>query len=103
MIADRQASQSKPTTLLRQVVQTYLGEKKTKLRHRIYEEVKRHLEKMWKPLHKHSISAITRADIVVASTNWSTTAVRLPPTGKDLTLRTVCFGHRGRLRKGWRE
>src|SRR5262249_2269138 len=64
VIAERQAAHGKPTILLGQVVRTYLAVKKTKLRPRSYQEVKRHLEMAWTPLHKHSITDITRADIL---------------------------------------
>ena len=65
LIADKKTAESKSTTVtLGQTIPTYLALRKNELRARSYEEVRRHLEKAWKPLHKRAMDAIPRADIV---------------------------------------
>ena len=65
LIAEKKAAEDKPkVATLGQVVPGYLAVKKPDLRARSYLEVKRHLEKAWKPLHKHAVDAISRAEIV---------------------------------------
>jgi integrase len=65
VIAEKRAAQNKAGQVtLGEIVPKYLAGKKVELRARSYAEVSRHINKAWKPLHKHSIAAITRADIV---------------------------------------
>ena len=59
----RQAEAKQAENTLGIVVKKYLAVRATELRHRSFLEVKRHLEKQWKPLHARPIHNITRDDI----------------------------------------
>ena len=59
----REAEPKQAENTLGIVVKKYLAVRATELRHRSFLEVKRHLEKQWKPLHARPIHNITRDDI----------------------------------------
>jgi integrase len=65
IIAEKEAAKGKPAiTALGDIVQKYLTVREGEFRPKSYSEVKRYLEKSWKPLHKRAVGSITRADIV---------------------------------------
>ena len=64
VVADKIAAASKRSGPLSEVVGTYLDDRQPKLRPRYFAEIKRQLERDWKPLHSRSVDAIARADVV---------------------------------------
>jgi hypothetical protein len=58
------AAAAKTSVSLGQLVRRYLEEREPNWRPRYYAEVKRQLEKYWKPLHGLGIEAITRQTVV---------------------------------------
>lgn len=46
------------------LVPTYLEKREAEMRPRSHAEIKRHLEADWKPLHRYSVDAIKRGDVV---------------------------------------
>jgi hypothetical protein len=63
--AEREAAKGKPaSTPLGVIVEKYLVARKEEFRPKSYSEVKRYLERAWKPLHKRAVGAVVRADIV---------------------------------------
>lgn len=59
--AERQEAQAQRSLTLRKVIERYLSVSETRLKHRSYEEVKRHLEKHWAPLHELPIQHLNRS------------------------------------------
>jgi integrase len=49
---------------LGEIVEKYLAAREDEFRPKSYSEVKRYLERSWKPLHKRAVGTIVRADIV---------------------------------------
>jgi integrase len=49
---------------LGELTETYLAEREDELRPRTHTEYARHLRSHWKPLHKHTVAEISRADVV---------------------------------------
>jgi integrase len=58
---EEEAKQAENT--LGKAIEKYLTARETELRPRSYQEVKRHLDKHWQPLHARPIRGITRDDI----------------------------------------
>jgi integrase len=64
------------------LIEQYLAKRKGELKPRSYEEVERHLQKHWAPLHKRDLKNIARADLVkivddVAKSSGKTAADRI--------------------------
>jgi integrase len=73
VVADREAAKAakakeekRAGNTLGVVIEKYLAARETELRPRSFLEVKRHLEKHWKPLHGRPIHSIARDDITDA-------------------------------------
>ena len=73
VVADKRAAQAKARAeresvrnrkTLGDLVPAYLETRRTKLRHRTYLEIERHLSKHWSPLHRLDVKAVTRSDIL---------------------------------------
>jgi integrase len=62
--AEKRAAAGKRTITLAQGVSLYLKDREPNLRPRYFAEIKRQLEKDWKPLHKKLADAITRQDVI---------------------------------------
>jgi integrase len=60
----KRAAAGKHTVALREAISRYLDEREPKLRPRYYAEIKRHLERDWKPLHRQAVDAVTRQAVV---------------------------------------
>ena len=63
-VAEKRAAASVRSITLGALVGDYLEQRQPKLRPRYYAEIKRQLERDWRPLHGHVVSAITRQEIV---------------------------------------
>jgi integrase len=63
-VAEKRAAANVRTVTLGTLVADYLTTREPKLRPRYYAEIKRQLERDWRPLHGHVVSAITRQEIV---------------------------------------
>ena len=63
-VAEKRAAASVRSVTLGALVVDYLAQRQPKLRPRYYAEVKRQLERDWRPLHGHVVSSITRQEIV---------------------------------------
>ncbi|MBN9603767.1 MAG: tyrosine-type recombinase/integrase [Afipia felis] len=59
--AERQEAQAQRSLTLRKVIERYLSLSAGRLKSRSYEEVKRHLEKHWAPLHEMPIQRLNRS------------------------------------------
>jgi integrase len=62
--AQKRAAAGKVTVTLGELVPKYLDDRQPKLRPRYYTEIKRQLEKDWKPRHAMAVDAITRQNVV---------------------------------------
>jgi len=62
--AQKRAASGKVTASLGELVTKYLDERQPKLRPRYFAEIKRQLERDWKPLHGAAVDAITRQNVV---------------------------------------
>jgi integrase len=58
------AAAARQVNTLGKVSKDYIAARETELRPRSFVEVKRHIEKNWKPLHDHPVEDITRPEIV---------------------------------------
>jgi integrase len=63
-VAEKKAATGKRTASLGSVVLSYLSDREPKLRPRYYVEVKRHLERDWRPLHGEDLASITRHAVI---------------------------------------
>ena len=63
-VAEKRTAASVRSVTLGALVVDYLAQRQPKLRPRYYAEVKRQLERDWRPLHGHVVSTITRQEIV---------------------------------------
>jgi integrase len=64
VVADKRAVAGKRTVTLGELAPKYLAAREGQLRPKSHSEVTRYLNHAWKPLHGHSIDAITRQHIV---------------------------------------
>ena len=62
--AVKRAAADKLSATLGQLIPRYLDDRVPKWRHRYHAEVKRQLEKDWKPLHGHAVEGIARQTLV---------------------------------------
>ena len=63
-VAEKRTAAGKRSGALVTLVAKYLSERQPKLRPRYYAEVKRQLEKDWKPLHGYSVETIVRQSVI---------------------------------------
>ncbi len=63
-VAEKLATANKRTIALGPLITTYLTDREPKLRPRYYLEIKRQLDKDWKPLHDKDVQAVGRPDVV---------------------------------------
>jgi len=63
-VAEKRAAAAKRTAALGVLVPKYLAERQPVLRPRYFAEIKRQLERDWKPLHGSAVDAISRADVI---------------------------------------
>jgi integrase len=63
-VAEKRAAADVRSVTLGPLVAEYLAQRQPKLRPRYYVEIKRQLERDWRPLHGHVVSAITRQDVI---------------------------------------
>jgi integrase len=63
-VAEKRVAASKRTIAIGPLITTYLADREPKLRPRYYLEIKRQLEKDWKPLHDKGVQAIGRPDVI---------------------------------------
>lgn len=64
MVAEKRAAAGKLTGKLGDLIEEFLEDRKPHWRPRYYAEVERQLQNDWKPLHKHDVAAIARADVL---------------------------------------
>ncbi len=63
-VAEKRAASGKRGGSLGVLIDRYLTDRQSKLRPRYFVEIKRQLEKDWKPLHMLSVEAISRQDVI---------------------------------------
>jgi integrase len=63
-VAEKRAAAAKRVVRLGTLVNTYLDERQPRLRPRYHAEIKRQLERDWKPLHSAGIDGVTRQMVI---------------------------------------
>ena len=63
-VAEKRTAAGKRTIALNSLIATYLADREPKLRIRYYAEIKRQLEKDWKPLHARDVQVIGRPEVI---------------------------------------
>ena len=63
-VAEKRTAAGKRTVAIGPLITDYLADREPKLRPRYYCEIRRQLEKDWKPLHTRDVQGVSRSDVI---------------------------------------